>query len=59
MTDDGVWVTYYWDNGPNIVSVYNDETEALRAAVASNYQHVAFLPFGRDLRDVLESPAAT
>lgn len=57
----GVWVVAYrhWIDGPGEVTPYATELDALRAANREDYVRVWFVPFGKDLRDVMNEPYAT
>ncbi|MFE3081814.1 hypothetical protein [Nocardia tengchongensis] len=51
----GVWVVAdrSWIDGPGDVTPYPDEIEAMRAANADEYRRAWFVPFGKDLREVM------
>jgi hypothetical protein len=44
---EGVWVTWFFDNGSHVVGIYPDEMDAYRAA--EEWQKVAFVEFGEDV----------
>jgi hypothetical protein len=45
---EGVWVVYFLDNYATIVSIWNDELEARRAADKDMFYYVAFVKFGAE-----------
>lgn len=51
----GVWVVAYrsWIEGPGEVIPYPDEIAAMRAANEDEYARAWFVPFGKDLREVM------
>ncbi|MFE3229316.1 hypothetical protein [Nocardia sp. NPDC059228] len=57
----GVWVVtdHYWPaDGLSEVTPYPDEIEAMRAANADQFRRAWFVPFGKDIRDVMREPNA-
>lgn len=53
MTDPpGVWVAFGWDNQPYVVSIHDNELDALRAAVDRSCL-AKFIPFGVDFSEAI------
>ncbi|MFD6357920.1 hypothetical protein [Nocardia tengchongensis] len=51
----GVWVVAdrSWIDGPGEVIPYPDEIAAMRAANEEQFRRAWFVPFGKDLREVM------
>ena len=52
----GVWIvagTTWGYEGPSYVVPHASETDAMRAANDAEYQRAYFVPFGKDLREVM------
>lgn len=49
--EDGVWVLYNYDYGPQAVSIHKSE---LGAIMAHKGESIAFWPFGKELRDAVK-----
>lgn len=48
----GVWAVYFWDLGPNVLSIHHMEIDALRAAQLNNGKTI-FVPYGEDFRNTV------
>lgn len=56
MTTDGVWVTYYYDNGPVLDRVHGAALDAYRVAHKDgSWMRVMFLPFNMDLSEAINA----
>ena len=46
METNGVWVVYFFDHYPIIVSIWDSEIDARRASGEDQFYYVAFVKFG-------------